>query len=256
MRIAAIADVHGNLLALEAVLADIAGRGVDRIINLGDCVSGPLWPRECLEVLSRPGLVTVRGNHDRWVGQAEAGAMGASDRFAAAQLDGGQRGWLAALPPLVVMDVPGGLVAFHARPDDDNRYLVEDVVDGRLVRAAAREVASRLGATEGRVVLCAHSHLPHLVRLGDGRLVVNPGSVGCPAYEDPEGVQHVSEAGSPHARYAILDLGGEQGDGVAVAHLAVAYDWEAAARRAERVGRPGWAHALRTGFMPEVSLGG
>ncbi|CEJ09983.1 Calcineurin-like phosphoesterase superfamily domain protein [bacterium YEK0313] len=46
MRLAVIADIHGNVLALDAVLADVAGRGADRIVNLGDCVSGPLWPRE------------------------------------------------------------------------------------------------------------------------------------------------------------------------------------------------------------------
>ena len=51
MRIAVIADIHGNLPALEAVLADIQRRNVDRTINLGDCVSGPLWPREVCDLL-------------------------------------------------------------------------------------------------------------------------------------------------------------------------------------------------------------
>ena len=55
MRIAVIADIHGNLPALEAVLADIARRGADRILNLGDCVSGPLWPRETMELLDARG---------------------------------------------------------------------------------------------------------------------------------------------------------------------------------------------------------
>ena len=67
MRIAVIADIHGNLPALEAVLIDIARRHVDRTINLGDCVSGPLWPREVCDLLMASDDLTIRGNHDRWV---------------------------------------------------------------------------------------------------------------------------------------------------------------------------------------------
>ena len=66
MRIAVFSDVHGNLLALEAVLADIRTRGVDSMVNLGDWVAGPLWPRETFELLAGLGIPSVRGNHDRW----------------------------------------------------------------------------------------------------------------------------------------------------------------------------------------------
>ncbi len=75
MRLAVIADIHGNLLALDAVLADIAARGVDLTVNLGDCVSGPLWPAETAARLMALGLPTVRGNHDRWVIEAEGEAL-------------------------------------------------------------------------------------------------------------------------------------------------------------------------------------
>ncbi len=82
----------------------------------------------------------------------------------------------------------------------------------------------------------------------DGPVIFNPGSVGCPAYEDPSEPAHVSEQGSPHARYGIVELGA---DGAAdrFEAIAVSYDHEAAARRAEESGRPEWAHALRTGFI-------
>ena len=82
MRLAVIADIHGNVAALQAVLADVKTRGADRIINLGDCVSGPLWPRETMELLETLGLPTVRGNHDRWVAETPREQMGASDAFA------------------------------------------------------------------------------------------------------------------------------------------------------------------------------
>jgi predicted phosphodiesterase len=254
MRLAVIADVHGNLPALEAVLADVATRRADRVINLGDCASGPLWPRECVEVLARADMATVRGNHDRWVGTSGEGGgeerpLGASDRYAAAQLDAAQRAWLAALPPLAWIDAGPGLLAFHGRPADDNRYLLEDVSDGRLVRASADDIRRRLGGTAAPVVLCGHSHLPGLVRLDGTTLIVNPGSVGCPAYDDPDAPAHMSEAGSPHARYALLAWSGE---GVCVEHIALEYAWGDAARRAERNDRRDWAAALRTGFMPPL----
>src|ERR1700759_3346730 len=99
MRIAVIADIHGNLPALEMVLADIERRDVDCTINLGDSVSGPLWPREVCELLMARGDLTIRGNHDRWVSGPDPMRMGASDRYAHAQLNQDHRSWLAALPP-------------------------------------------------------------------------------------------------------------------------------------------------------------
>ena len=72
MRIAVISDIHGNLAALDEVLADIKRRGCDATVNLGDCCAGPLWPRETFERLEALGLPTVRGNHDRHAGDPPA----------------------------------------------------------------------------------------------------------------------------------------------------------------------------------------
>ncbi len=65
MRVAVISDIHGNLRALEAVLADIKTRSADATVNLGDCVAGPLWPQETFDLLASLAFPTVRGNHDR-----------------------------------------------------------------------------------------------------------------------------------------------------------------------------------------------
>ena len=113
------------------------------------------------------------------------------------------------------------------------------------------EVAERLGPTEATLLLCAHSHLAGMLLLQDGRLVLNPGSVGCPAYADNSPPPHVSEAGSPFARYAVLEI--EAGRLIGSEMIALEYDHAAAAARAESLGRADWAHALRTGLMP---LGG
>jgi predicted phosphodiesterase len=246
MRLGVIADIHGNLPALEAVLADIAQQRVDHIVDLGDRVSGPLWPRETLELLERRGIPGPRGNHDRLAGSLTNEGLGPSDAHAFAALSTAQRRSLAELP--FRMSVLPGIEAFHATPAHDERYLLDEIREGRLMRADLGRIARRLGSTEARIVLCGHSHRQELVQLPGGPLIINPGSVGCPAYHDPTGRPHVSEAGSPHARFAILDLGASSGL-PKVEFRAISYDFEHAARQAEKNNRPDWAHALRTGTM-------
>ncbi|MDX7949996.1 metallophosphoesterase family protein [Lichenihabitans sp. Uapishka_5] len=248
-RLAVLADIHGNLPALEAVIADLGRRGVDAVVNLGDCVSGPLWPAETLALLRRLDWPTARGNHDRTVALGSSAGLGASDRFARERLSEDDCAWLGSRPALLRLD--DGIVALHARPDDDAAYLLEDQHGRHLVRASAETVARRLGDLTASVVLTAHSHIGGMLRLPDGRWVLNPGSVGCPAYDDDStNPPHISESGSSLARYAIL----ETTDSTPMIEMfALPYPHEAAAARADDAGRPDWAHALRTGFTPQVA---
>ena len=131
MRIAIIADIHGNLPALEAVLADIQRRRIDRTINLGDSVSGPLWPREVCDLLMASSSLVIRGNHDRWVSGPDPASMGPSDRDAHSNLGADHRQWLGALPNLA--DAGNGIFACHGTPTDDNQYLIEEVSERHLV---------------------------------------------------------------------------------------------------------------------------
>jgi predicted phosphodiesterase len=244
LRIAIIADIHGNLAALETVLADIERRTVDRTINLGDCVSGPLWPREVCDLLMARNDLAIRGNHDRWVSGRDPALMSASDRYAFSQLNQDHRSWLGALP--ASGDAGHGILACHGTPTSDNRYLMEEPLQGRLVRTNLVAIRDRLGDVQARVVLCGHSHQQHLIQLPSGPLILNPGSVGCPSYDDPGNDPHVSEAGSPHARYAVLDIDDQR---ISAEMIAIAYDWKAAAARAEQNDRPEWAYGLRTGWF-------
>lgn len=240
MRLGVIADIHGNVLALQAVLGALRQRGVTQVVDLGDLVSGPLWPAETLALLRDAGIPTLRGNHDRWVAE---GGGGASDAFARAALTAEEAAGLGALP-MHLRPLPG-VLAFHARPDDDDAYLLEDVTEGRMVPARVAEVAARLGATAETLILCAHSHQPVIRQLPDGRVVVNPGSVGMPAYEDPTPPAHVCETGAPQARFAVLEV--EAGRLVSADLVALAYDHEAAAARAAANGSAKWARWLATG---------
>jgi predicted phosphodiesterase len=243
MRVAVLADIHGNILALDAVLADLASRDADIIVNLGDCVSGPLWPRETMDRLQKLNIPTVRGNCDRDLAGVAPEMMDASDRFAWEQLGPKECAYLGALP--TTLNVAPGVLACHSTPSDDDLYLIDEVESGHVVRSRPDAIAKRLGAVDAKIVLCGHSHRPDLVQLPGGPIVLNPGSVGCPAYDagDPP---FVSESGSPHARYAIVEL---KPDGRAAFELrAVPYAHEEAARRAEANGRPEWAFGLRQGL--------
>ena len=131
MRLAVISDIHGNLLALEAVIADIGARGVDATVNLGDNVAGPLWPRETAERLATLALPTVRGNQDRWMLDREDDSVPETDRFARAALTIEQRHALHALPPTI--NIGEDIVAVHGTPTDDCAFLTEELYLGRMI---------------------------------------------------------------------------------------------------------------------------
>jgi putative phosphoesterase len=242
--IAVLADIHGNLPALEAVVADLRRRAVDTVVNLGDHASGPLWPRETVAFLMAQPWLHIAGNHDRQLVEQDPAAHGASDRHAFERLSPEQRAWLRGLPPHA--RPRSDMLLCHGTPTDDSRYLLETVAQGHVRRAERAEIAARLGAERAPIILCGHSHLARLVQLTESRLIVNPGSVGLPAYEDAEPEPHVIEAGSPHARYALLE---QQPAGWHISLINIAYDHQRAARQALANGRPDWAGALQTGYM-------
>jgi predicted phosphodiesterase len=244
MRIAAVSDIHGNLGALEAVLADIERRGVDLTVNLGDILSGPLLPRETADRLMDLGLPTISGNHERQLLAPDRAAMGPSDRHAAETITEPQRRWLEALPATLWMNEHVFLC--HATPDSDVECYLEDIRDGELIPTSAALMAERTGGCDASLIFCGHTHIPRVARLINGQTIVNPGSVGIQAYDGHHPISHTVEIGSPHARYAIVQ---RTEQGWITEQFAVPYDWDAAARIAEGYDRPDWARALRTGFV-------
>ena len=239
MRLAVVSDIHGNLPALEAVLEDIAASGVDMTVNLGDILSGPLWVAETAERLMALELPTIRGNHERQLLTLAPARMGASDAFAAQRLIPAQRAWLEALP--LTRTLGDAVFCCHGTPDSDLHYFLETVTGGEAgsaapgVRAATPdEAAERAGAVAHTLILCGHTHMPRALQLNDGRLIVNPGSVGMPM-----------ALGSTDARYAVLE---KLRSGWTVGLRAIPYDHPAAARQALEQGFPNWADAVSTGW--------
>lgn len=216
MRVAAIADIHGNLPALEAVLSDVTLEAPDLVVVCGDVASGPL-PVETLDRLrALPGARFVRGNADRSLVTAFDGGElsdmpGPAADWCAAQLSREHRDFLAAFSPTVLVEVDGlGRVLFcHGSPRSDVEMMTSETPDARL-----RELTAGVDAD---VIVCGHTHMPFDRIVGRVR-VINPGSVGMPY-------------GHPGAFWALL--------GPEVEFRRTDYDREAAAARLRQSGWPG-----------------
>ena len=242
--LAILADIHGNTWALDAVLADLDRRGISAIFDLGDCLYGPMDPAGTAERLLARDIPSIRGNCDRFL--VEPGdTPPPTVAYTLAQLAPQPRhlAWLAA-QPLTRTLVEGSVLLCHGTPGSDETYLLEQPSAEGGALLPDDEIARRAGDISAQVICCAHSHVPRLVALGDGRLILNPGSVGFPAYTQDDPVPHIMQAGSPHARYAILT---RTENGWSVEHVALPYDWDAAAACARRNGRDDWAEWIATG---------
>jgi predicted phosphodiesterase len=203
-RVAALYDVHGNLPALEAVLAEV---GDAVIVFGGDLASGPL-PAATLDRIMELDALALHGNADReLIGQATGGL---SDQWAQSQLEERHRAFLAGLPEQIQLDVEGvGRVLFcHGSPRSDEEMILRTTPDDWL-----REM---LAGVEAEVVVCGHTHM-QFDRLVDRWRVVNAGSVGLPY-------------GAPGAHWLAL--------GPDIEHRRTSYDAEAFARRVETLDWP------------------
>jgi predicted phosphodiesterase len=174
MRVAALYDVHANLPALEAALADVAAASADAIVCGGDVVWGP-DPGGCLERLRAAGALLLRGNCERRVLAAEDEA----DAWCLGRLNEEQRAFIAGPPETLQLEVDGiGPVLFcHSSPRSDAENLTEATPDQLLAELLAR--------VDAALVVCGHTH-HQLDRRADGKRVVNAGSVGLP-YEGARG---------------------------------------------------------------------
>lgn len=260
MKIAALSDIHGNIDALQAVLAEIDREGVDLIVNCGDSLSGPLASAQTAELLMARDIPMIAGNHERQLLTLPPQQLTPTDACTAAEITAQQRAWLATAPATRWL-TPEVFVC-HGTPDSDLDYWLETVVPDfgqhgspGLRAATQAEVLQRLGrgahSQNASLILCGHTHVPRAVQLrapegGHTITVVNPGSVGLPGYDDLHPHLHWVETGSAHARYAVLE---RHAHGWNVQLRATAYDVEAMATLAVQRQRPDWALPLRTGRM-------
>ena len=224
--VAAIYDVHGNVAALDAVLAEIERMPVDLVVVGGDIAWGP-FPREAIHRIRDLALPTVaiRGNADREVATRAGRADGLDEveseinGWCADQIDEDDRRWLLGLPTGAVVNVSGmGPVLFcHGSPRSDDEPLTRDTPSSRL--------NSALEGVDEAVVVCGHTHV-QMDRRDGARRIVNPGSVGLPfegrpgaywallgpdlnlkrtRYDENEVAQLMAASGCPHAEEVFCE---------------------------------------------------
>jgi predicted phosphodiesterase len=246
MRYALLSDIHGNLPALEAVLADLDTRhDVDGVYHLGDLVGYSPWPNEVVQRLAAAGIAGVAGNYDSTVATdyKHCGCRSESPRqeelahisyeFTRARVSPAVKRRLGALPYRLDLKPLGGHVAgptvtlVHATPPSNLVYVTEDRPDAFLAR-----MAQQASLKAGDVIAFGHTHKPW-ARAVDGVTFINTGSVGRP------------KDGDWRAGYVLLDVGEAE---PRVEFVRVAYDVEAAARGVVEAGLPAeFATFLRTG---------
>ncbi len=248
MRVGLLSDIHGNSRALEAVLEHGRTQGVDRWLNLGDIFYGPLEPMATYRLLQPLEIPTIQGNQDRDLYDAtpEQIARNRTLRYDLEDLGLEPVAWLRSLPKTLEID---GVFACHGTPADDLVYLLEDVSSGHPHVREGDEILRLLGDVRATLIVCGHTHIARTVRLPTGQLVVNPGSVGLPAYDDDSPNYHRMQTYAPEASYAIVERSNE---GWSVRHSRVPYDHAAAAAQALRLGRGDWAEWLGTGRASEA----
>jgi predicted phosphodiesterase len=194
VRLALISDIHGNLPALEAVLAEIEREGADEIICLGDVAVGP-QPGETLDRVRELGCPVVLGNWDAYFVEGfpeqttEIGRqLVEMGEWWAGQLSEEHRAFIATFVDTLARP---GLVAFHGSPSSYEDFIYATTPDAELVQM--------LDGTRAPMMAAGHTHFA-MLRQFDGALLVNPGSVGLP-FAKQEAVMRIS----PWAEYAIVD---------------------------------------------------
>jgi putative phosphoesterase len=229
--IALISDIHGNAVALDAVLADIAASGVAVVVCLGDVVACGPEPEAVIERLHQVQATCVLGNTDEWLlgrllpqpHQREYAALMELIDWGANAISDEARRYLATLPPRREVVVgEKRVLCFHASPRSSTEAI--------LAETAADELAEVLAPFAASAYACGHTHLQLLRRVGSA-LVVNPGSVGVPL---APGASPLSIRDG-HADYAVVSAGS---DGVDVRMRRVAVDGAAARAAARASGMP------------------
>jgi predicted phosphodiesterase len=244
MKFAIISDIHSNVFALEAVLNDILAHGADHIVNLGDTLYGPLAPRATYELLAAYNVTSICGNQDRLLYEAtpEEIAKNPTLQFVLSDLGEAPVEWLDTLG--FDCQITREIYACHGSPTNDLTYLLEDISNGKNQVRSDDEILRMLDGEDSEVILCGHTHVPRVVELSSGQLIVNAGSVGLPAYTDNHPVVHSMQTYSSHASYTMLQ---QLSEGWKVQQMNIPYAVEDAVAAAIRQERFDWVRYLATG---------
>lgn len=223
MRIAVFSDIHGNGIALDAMLADVKEHPVDRLVCLGDAIQGGPQPAQVVARLRELACPVVMGNADAWLltGKDRGGRLAITPErqrkldavraWSLEQLSEDDRAYIATFQPTVMLEADNRrLLCFHGSPAS-----FDDVI---LPTTPEDEFQRYLLAHADYFLTGGHTHLQHIRRIGDS-IYFNPGSVGL-AYSHAQPEDGAFRA-DPWAEYAVLTL---DGPGYALEFRRVPYD--------------------------------
>ena len=178
MRLAIIADIHSNVVALQTILDDIQKEGADQILCAGDIVGYGPRPDEAVTLLKKANVRSIKGNHDRAATlrdssnmnlQAQDAIWWTIDHIKKETFD-----YLSELPANDRITLEGLRIGiYHGSPRHDDEYIYEEAAEEELLQEARSEL-----------LILGHTHIPYVVVLDSGT-IVNPGSVGQPRDGDP-----------------------------------------------------------------------
>jgi putative phosphoesterase len=244
---AIISDIHGNLKALLAVLKDINSRQIDTIINLGDSFFGALEPEEVGQILCENPMIAISGNTDREILESlDTTSEKPNMERVKAELSPRSIAWLKKLPGTTTVD--DLFFVCHGTPESDNEYLLEKVTPNGVFIYTDEELIEKTRSVQQRIILCGHSHVNRTIYLSNEKIIINPGSVGLPAYLGNGKHAFAMESNTPHAKYAIVHA---DGPAISIEQVYCYYDWHAASAAARSNGSEAWAHFLLYGRTPK-----
>jgi predicted phosphodiesterase len=224
-------------------LNDIKARNIDTTINLGDHFFGALQPEKVAEILRQNPMTCIYGNTDREIWEnADKDGM----ERVQADLSDKSKAWLKTLPKTTTVD--GLIFVCHGTPGSDNEYLLEKVTEHGVFVYNDEELIEKTKNIKECIILCGHSHVNRVVYLSNGKIILNPGSVGLPAYLGNGEYRFAMESMTPHAKYAIITV---DGNDINIDQVNCTYDWNEAAKMAKENGNENWANFLLHGRMPK-----
>ena len=246
VRLAVLSDIHGNLPALEAVLAELARERVDEVVCLGDVALGP-QPAETVARVRGLGCAVVMGNWDAWVLDGfPAAHEDPWKRFVeqgewwARKLSAEDRAFLRTFVPRIQLGVDGvQVLGFHGSPLSYDHMI--------LATTPHNELLGMLEGFDHPLMLAGHTHV-QLARVINGTLVVNPGSVGLPFRGLPDGELQLI---SPWAEYALLRI---EDSRISVELRRTSYDVDGMLQHTIESGAPHAAWWAETWVHPDPRL--
>ena len=242
-KIAIIADIHANSLALEAVLDDIENLNIAVVINLGDSLYGPLEPMRTYSMIKQSGMISISGNMDRYLIDRSFPDDNPTMQFILNDLDSDAKKWLNNIPSSIRYGEH--IFGCHGTPVNDEEPMLECIQLDFITTRSDTELASLLQGISENIILCAHTHVQRAHNMACGKLIINPGSVGLPSYSDNLPYPHKMESGTPYAKYCVIDMTDQ---GLATySFRQVKYDWVSASSKARLLGREDWSHSLLFG---------